>query len=246
MAAITAVPPAPIFHARGFTLTEMAVVLAIIALLIGGMIMPIATQREALNVSETQKSIAIISEAIYGFVAINGRLPRPATSATDGSERSATCASDVECTGFIPWATLGTPKTDSWGKLIRYSVTPDFANATVTLTTVANRTIQSRNPDGSLSYFAGQASCTTAGQCVPAVIFSHGKLGWGTTVDGTSLPDRPTTNADEDSNQNGPTNYFSRTVSTNTASTGGEFDDIVAWIPATVLINRMISAGRLP
>ncbi|MBA3031902.1 MAG: hypothetical protein KKF85_07280 [Gammaproteobacteria bacterium] len=60
---------------------------------------------------------------------------------------------------------------------------------------------------------------------------------------GAVLPDGSATNTDEDANHTGPTNYFQRTPTTSTTG-GGEFDDIVVWLPANILINRMISAGR--
>jgi prepilin-type N-terminal cleavage/methylation domain-containing protein len=242
---IPAVLPAPTFTERGFTLTEMAVVLVIVSLLIGGMIMPMSAQQDIRNTTETQTTLKNIQEALYGYAITNGRLPRPATSATNGVENPVTCATENACSGFIPWATLGVEKLDAWGKLIRYSVTPDFANASFILTTPANRTIQTRDATGNAVYLAGQATCSTASQCVPAIIFSQGKRHWGTTDTGLALDDGSSTNLDEDANNTGPTDYFSRTPSTETTG-GGEFDDIVVWLPTTILINRMISAGRLP
>lgn len=232
---------------RGFTLTEIAVVMVIVALLIAGMMLPLAAQQDIRARQETEKTLNDIREALVGFAVANGRLPRPAVSAADGAENPATCANDATCFGFIPWATLGVPKSDGWGKLIRYSVTPAYANAAVTLTTVANRTVQSRDAVGNAIYLAGQAVCNTANQCVPAVIFSHGKLNHGTTELGTALPDDSATNADEDANNNGPTNYFSRLPATDPAfPNGGEFDDLVIWLPTSILTNRLIAAGKLP
>jgi hypothetical protein len=101
------------------------------------------------------------------------------------------------------------PRQDGWGKFIRYSVTPAFANAGFTLTTVANRTVQTRDGGGAAVFLAGQAACNTANQCVPAVIFSQGKLNWGRN-DGGDIPDGSATNADEDVNDAGPTNYLIR------------------------------------
>lgn len=223
----------------------MAVVLVIVALLIGGMLLPMSAQDDMRRTSETRATLANIQEALLGFAVVNGRLPRPAISATDGAENPTTCTSDAACSGFIPWATLGVEKLDAWAKLIRYSVTPAYANVPITLATIANRTVQTRDITGAAVYLAGQASCTTAGACVPAVIFSHGKQRWGTTDTGTTLADGSATNADEDANNTGPANYFQRTPSTATTG-GGEFDDIVVWLPTSILINRMISAGRLP
>lgn len=224
---------------RGFSLVEMAVVLVIVALLIAGMMIPLSAQQEIRARQETEKILSDIREALLGFAITNGRLPRPSNltaGAPDGMER-ATCANDADCHGFIPWATLGVSKLDGWGKLIRYSVTPAYANAAITLTSVANRTVQTRDGAGTAVDLASQ---------VPAIFFSHGKERWGTTDAGTPLPDGSATNADEDVNNDGPTNYFSRLPVSDTAAPGGEFDDIVTWLPATVLVNRLIAAGKLP
>ena len=43
--------------ARGFTLTELAVVVAIIALLIGGMLMPLLAQDDVRRNQQTQKQL---------------------------------------------------------------------------------------------------------------------------------------------------------------------------------------------
>ncbi len=236
------IPPAPTF-ARGFTLTEMAVVLVIVALLIGGMLLPMSAQDDMRRTNETRATLANVQEALLGFAVVNGRLPRPAVSASDGAEKPAPCADDAACTGFIPWATLGIERGDAWGKLLRYSVTPAYANSNITLATIANRAVQTRDNAGGVVFLAGQAACTTPGACVAAVVFSHGKQRWGTTESGTVLADGAATNVDEDANEAGSTNYFQRTPSTSTAG-GGEFDDIVVWLPANILINRMISAGR--
>lgn len=236
---------APTVAHRGFTLIELAIVMFIVSLLIGGMLLPLSAQQEVRSRQETERVLADIRDALIGFAITNGRLPRPATSATNGAEAAA-CADDAACSGFVPWAALGTAKFDGWGKLIRYSVTPAFANATVTLSTIANRTVQTRDSAGTVAYLAGGASCATPNQCVPAVIFSHGKSRWGTTDAGLVLADGSATNADEDVNETGPTNYFSRSPSENTGVTGGEFDDIAIWLSGNTLFNRMVAAGKLP
>lgn len=230
---------------RGFTLVELAVVLLIVAVLLGGLLIPLSAQQDIRARQETEKRLNDVREALLGFAVAHRRLPRPAVSATDGAE-AGPCASEAACTGFVPWATLGVEKTDAWGKLIRYSVSRDYANGTITLTTVANRTVQTRDAAGTASYLAGQASCTTASQCVPAIAFSHGRERWGTSDSGTAFADGSATNTDEDANNTGPINYFSRLPSPDTTGPGGEFDDLVVWLPATVLFNRMVAAGSLP
>lgn len=236
-ASLATVPPEPTFPQRGFTLTELAVVLVIVGLLISGMLLPLAAQQDIRAHNETERVLDEIREALLGFAAANGRLPRPATSATNGIENGTACASDAACSGFVPWATLGTAKLDGWAKLIRYSVTPAYANGAITLASVANRTVRTRDAAGVVVDLASQ---------VPAVVFSQGKGRWGTTDAGNTLADGSATNADEDTNNDvNSIVLFSRLPSDATTG-GGEFDDVVVWLPTNILVNRMIAAGRLP
>ena len=236
----------------GFTLVEMAIVLVIVGLLSGGGVTILSSQLEMRRARETNALLNEAREALLGFAVTQGRLPRPATSATDGAENPAACVSEAVCTGFIPWATLGTSKIDGFGKIIRYSVTPAFAGgATGTTpfdlsTSVATKTIQTRDGVGALIYQAGQALCSSTNQCMPSVIFSHAKNNWGTGDMGNVLVDNSATNSDEDTNDSAATNFITRTPSNNPASTGGEFDDQVLWLSLHILFNRMTASGKLP
>src|SRR6185295_584121 len=85
---------------RGFTLIEMAVAVFVIALLLGSILVPLTTQVEQRKISDTQRLLDETREALIGFAAANGRLPRPAVSSSNGAER-AVCGTDANCTGFI-------------------------------------------------------------------------------------------------------------------------------------------------
>lgn len=234
----------------GFTLVEMAVVLLILGLLLGAGLTVLGSQLEQQRVKDTQRLLDEAREALIGFAMVNGRLPRPATSAVNGLENAAACANDLACSGFIPWMTLGTTRADAWGKLLRYSVSPAFANAGFTLNTVTTKKVQTRDAGGVLVYLAGQAgACSVANPCVPAVVFSHGRNHWGTTEAGNPVPDGSGTNVDEDTNQTGGgvgVTYVQRAPTEGTAASGGEFDDLVIWLPPGILFNRMVQAGKLP
>lgn len=223
--------------ALGFTLVEMAIVLVIIGLLLGGLLMPLSAQVEQRKNSETQKALDEINQALTGFAIANGRLPRPATSATNGAERAA-CATEAECTGFIPWAALGVTKLDAWNHIFRYKVTMAFTTP-FALTTPRFITVQTRDSAGAL------ANLTTASD-VPAIVLSHGKNGYGSTADdGTPQPAVPAANIDETTNATSTATYVSRTP-TGTGATGGEFDDLATWLSPNTLFNRMVAAGKLP
>lgn len=239
-----AVPSAPTLRSAGFTLVELAIVMFIIALLLGGMLMPLSAQQDVRARQETEQRLAEIREALYGFALLNGRLPQPASAGGSGAEDASTCGS-VSCVGYVPWATLGTARTDSWGKLFRYTVSKEFV-ATITTAAVPKLTVQPDSVGG--SYLAGGTTCSTTSQCVPAVFFSQGKNNYGTTENGALLSNTSSTNVDETGNDTlsaDRTAYYSRTPSENATAPGGEFDDLVLWLSSNTLFNRLINAGKL-
>jgi prepilin-type N-terminal cleavage/methylation domain-containing protein len=229
---------------RGFTIVEMAVVILVISLLLGSILVPLGSQMKQRNRAETQRSLEEVRQGLIGYAMINGRLPRPSDTATGGTERAA-CATEAQCTGFVPWATLGIAPTDSWGKVLRYSVHSSFAggaSGTVLITTAtfatAGRTVKTRNAGG------GEVIVATN---LPAVLLSHGERNLGTTVNGTALPDSPDTNTDEDVNASaGSDTFFWRPPADRAGAPGGEFDDQVVWITPSQLFNQLVAAGRLP
>jgi len=122
---------------KGFSLVELAVALAIIALLLAGALIPLSTQIEVRNVADTQRAMESIREAIVGFAQANGRLPCPADgsiaagAAGAGTEQiglSSCFNVGVSTFGVVPWATLGVPETDAWGRRFSYCVAPAFAD----------------------------------------------------------------------------------------------------------------------
>ena len=125
-----AVTPSLTF-ARGFSLTEMAVVLVIVALLIAGMMLPLSAQQDIRARQETERTLKDVQEALLGFAVTNGRLPCPANLASNGFETpvGGVCACvSPDC--FLPAATLGIAPInavgqalDGWQNPIRYAVT---------------------------------------------------------------------------------------------------------------------------
>lgn len=229
-------------RARGFTLIELAVVILVIALLLGTLLVPMNAQVLQRQIEETQRILDENREAILGFSMANGRLPRPAQSASDGSERVSDCATHEECTGYVPWTVLGAARADAWGKLIRYSVSPALAQSSTPIAMGASGTKRIRTRDASGTPILADG--------VAAVLISHGARAWGRTVDGTDIADGSGTNTDEDANatQFGRTGdpFFTRPLTQHELAPGGEFDDIVAWIAQPILLSRLMAAGRLP
>ena len=233
---------------RGFTLVELAIAIFVLALILGTILVPLSSQMNQRRVADSQRNMEEIVEALTGFAVANGYLPCPAVSATNGLEdRAAGVCNAGKRQGFVPWVTLGVSKVDAWGNLFRYSVTPAYSSsaAPFTLGTGPDITIRTRTADGTA------LTNLTNANTVTAVVLSHGNNAYGATnSQGTvqALPTGwPAGNADENSNATGTTVFISRAAQgTGAGGAGGEFDDIVAWLPRTTLINRMVATGKLP
>lgn len=243
----------------GFTLVEMAVVLLIVGLLLGGLIMPLMARMDTQRYETTEASLDDIREALIGYALVNDALPCPATSTSNGTAAAAGggCAAQH---GFVPAVTLGLTGAqnndqlllDAYANPIRYSVSnSDFdgdSNWDFTFPgEIRDVQIGNVTPDldvcatgAGSSPTACSGATTTLTATAPAVIYSMGK-DWSTFTStdqqenvGATLGGYPVA-ADQV--------FVSRAVSSAPAN---EFDDIVTWISPSALFGRMVSAGRLP
>lgn len=250
----------PSYSCRGFTLVEMAMVLMIVGLLLGGLIPTLTAQMESQRISETRKQMDEIQQALIGYAIINGRLPCPAdpTIATGqggaGAERTPPCTGN-DSAGVLPWATLGVDETDAWGNRYTYRVSSDFADAVgttfgedIAYGCVSTRICTPANTPqyssfalcscGTLNVRSAATGGTSVAIDAPVVIISHGKNSAGAyTQQGTQLP--ASSDADEQENSDGNTNYVSHTPTPS-------FDDEIVWLSNNILLNRMVTAGKLP
>lgn len=244
--------PASKKRSVGFTLVEMAIVLMIVGILLGGILVPLSAQMDQQNITNTQKALSEIKDAIIGYALVNGQLPCPAdptiaTGLTNAGISRATCTTAANSTGVVPWATLGLNETDAWGSRYTYRVTSDFADSIASAT--YGGCIPSPTPtlasfglcsSGNLNVLSAASAGVTVAANVPAVIISHGKSTAGAwTTKGTQLA--VGSNADEQANSDGSVNlnYVSHTPAPT-------FDDLVVWISPSILFNRMVTAGKLP
>jgi prepilin-type N-terminal cleavage/methylation domain-containing protein len=229
---------------QAFTLVEMAIVLVIVGLLLGGMLAPLSAQMEQRRIADTGKALEEARDALAGFAARNGYLPCPAISASNGLEdRIGTRCGNERRLGFLPWATLGVPKLDAWQHIYLYSVTPAFSDSGVPfrLNTPRDITIASRDA-------AGELVPASARNDIPAVVLSQGRNGYGAFSDvGVQAADMGQGNVDEKANVQADGRMFiARGQADNPAAPGGAYDDLVVWLSPNILFNRMLAAQRLP
>ena len=246
-------PPYRAKPSLGFTLTELAVVLVITGLVLGGLLVPLSAQMDMRTTGETRRALSEIREALLGFAVVNGRFPCPAVASTasgvDGAGVEATHDVAGNCpteSGVLPWVTLGVSETDAWGQRYSYRVTPEFSRKTLP---PQNAAFDLTTP-GKLDVWSAAAGATNRAMIasnLPAVIVSHGANGQGGfTRQGTPVPSGEV--ADEVDNQltNNGTAMANMNFVSRERTAGSGFDDEVAWIPPPVLISRMITVGKIP
>ena len=239
---------------RGFTLTELAVVLIIIALLLGGLLVPLSTQQDLERHRSTAAQLTAIREALLGFVATYGRLPCPDTdndpSLAGYGVEEVSCSVDSLAEGFLPWKTLGVSQHDAWGGAWqtvaeprrghwRYRIERDYADAVLLKTLILNS-------DGNNS-----TACTTGtppafpDDCL-AILSTSGLLQYAQNERPIALVYSvgPNNQADGQNASFETNRSAAPTYQADSLSSG--FDDQLIWLTRSNLINLLITTGKLP
>lgn len=237
----------------GFTLTELAVVMTIVALLLTATMYTLSAQTEQRNRNDTERKLDEARELLLSFALVNGRLPCPGVATGDESGGgAAACTSNYG--GFLPARALGYQPTDAsgfgldaWGNRIRYAVSQttwgaaparftrrhDAAAAPWSLTqTPADLQVCSAATASAVACDGG--AVVTNLNVVVAIIFSTGKNG---ATGGTGTHEARNLDANA---------LFVSRPPDPAGAAGGEFDDMMVWIPVGLLYGRMIAAGVLP
>ncbi|EXI65228.1 MAG: type II secretion system protein G [Candidatus Accumulibacter adjunctus] len=234
----------------GFTLTELAVVLVVVALVLGGLLSPLATQMDVRMTAETRKDLADIKEALLGFAVINGRFPCPAdatiASGVAGAGLEAAHDAGGDCpngSGVVPWVTLGVRETDAWGQRYSYRVTPAFAQR---VSPPRNAAFDLSTP-GTLDVRSAAVGGTMVAGGLPVVFVSHGGNGrGGYNREGAQLPIGEVPDEIDNQLTNAGTAMANTIFVSQARNPGSGFDDEVAWVPRAILVSRMIGVGKLP
>lgn len=224
---------------NGFSLIEMAIVLFIVALLLGGLLPTVSSQIDQQRRNETRKQLEEISNALLGYAVINGFLPCPTTTADPSNANygtaDATCSANALTEGYLPWKTLGVPENDAWGSrrsnvgdswigYWRYRVDRNFTGVPITLSTGFGTCLLATSDCLVIQDNTGLVLNNTI-ERPAAIIYSTGR---NITPDGQNAIYEPASGV------------YQSDVITPT------FDDMLVWMSRPQLFNRMVTAGKLP
>ena len=234
---------------HGFSLLEMAIVLVVFGLLASGLLKGLSAHREQTRINEARQQLATVREALIGFALANGRLPCPAkpelaTGSESAGSEALSCIpdclnADATCTlrqGILPWQTLGLEATDPWGNRLTYFADKNFTQplsqankdaglrSRITLDLKGSANIQERAGTNTLSE-------------IPVVVICHGSRAFG-AFNGSGLR-RAGATGDEAENADDDLTFIARLPD-------DRFDDLLTWVPTTVLKARLASVGKLP
>ncbi len=262
---LTPVSRSGLAHERGFSLLELAIVLLVMGLLLGGLVMPLGARIDQQRFDGTAQQLEEIRAALTGWALAHDALPCPATPGSSGAA-APTAGGCSRQHGFVPAVTLGLTGArnedqlllDAWGNPVRYSVSRADADGdgswdfvvpgemrNVTVATLAPDLVVCSTAAGSSSSACAGAA-TTVVATAPAVLLSMGK-DWANfaSVDqqenvGAALGGGP-------SGRNYPVAGDIVFVARSQAqAAGNEFDDIVTWVSPGALYGQLVAAGRLP
>lgn len=258
----------------GFTLIELAVTLAIMAMIAGAILVPMVAQISQRKIAATETILGEMKEALIGHAMATGRFPCPATTprgdekfATGGNATNGNCEAFV---GFLPAVTLGLSPVDDdgyaldgWGtrqNRIRYAVssqtiTPPGGTAVTnpfTSTDGMRRATMGAMASANLLYVcaSGAVSTDPLEHCGPGAV---GSAGSASKVLTTNAPivvwslgaNAATGGGGVDEAHNVNTDRIFVSHGTSYPGTN-DFDDIVTWLSVGSLVSRMVLSGRLP
>ncbi|MBF0603269.1 MAG: type II secretion system protein [Nitrospirae bacterium] len=156
---------------QGFTLIEMAILLAVAGTLMLGAVSAIRVQSAKANLEKTQQAMREIEQVLLGFVAMTGHLPCPdwyVGTVADGQENRdavtglCTDSPDGQQTGLLPWQSLGIKPMDQWGNFYSYRVSNNFTvNGGYNFDT-----------NGDMEVYSGGGTLLLSN--IPVMVISHG------------------------------------------------------------------------
>ena len=221
---------------EGLSLIEVAIALAASALLLGGLMVPLAAQIDRHRLRETEAALAQALEALLGYAASHGnRLPCPDVDGDGVEDRPGSAA--AQCRGIeggLPRATLGIPGLDGWGRRIRYRANDAYTGpAGVPRPPNTRGRLRIDDPRTAERLTVGDPEGPAA------ILFSCGANGRPDGAnDGTGGRAAGCTN---------PLRPDPRYAHGTPGRAGlADFDDVLVWMSKNVLLGRLVRAGTWP
>ena len=248
---------------RGYTLLELALVLLAVAILAGGLALPLAAQVQQRRAEESRRRLDEARDVVLAFAATHGRLPCPASEASRGEESfdAGGDASNGRCAhfsdGYLPAAALGLSPLDADGFLrdawdsprnrVRYAVYGGAVNGVAqALTRTDGLQAATLAGAGAQSHYLFVCA-TGAGAgppgCGPAANQLTRRAAFVLLSLGPNAPLAPVPGGDEARNLAGDGTFVMHEASD---SQTAPFDDLVQWAPVHLVVHRLLAAGRLP
>jgi len=240
---------------HGFSLIELAMVIAIGGILLAGAISIGSAQLENARISSTQKKQEAIKAALINFISRYQRLPCPsvATLSDNEAEYGKEAATEGVCTGttsiqngtqrnvrgIVPWKALGL--TDDEGQDAFYRRFTYQVLLSQTISGVVNGAgitgnIEVRDAPG--------GNLLNSNNLAAAVIISHGNDGYGAyqSMTGRRMPLGPASADDTRENTDNNLVYVQKNYSD---VEGDQFDDIVMWINPYEINAKLVDMGAV-
>ena len=224
-------------HEAGFTLVEMAIVIAIAGIMLTFFISALGGNTNIRRESQTRDKMELIAKAIGNRIIQGFGAPCPAdpavaqTLATFGQARAA-CASAALSEGLVPFQSLGLPvemARDGWGRFMTYRTSPTVASAQTKATAC------SAVRGGTDVNVVDQNGNAVVGATIihGMVLISHGANGFGAFLANGTANRAGGTAADVNETTNATTGSANKVAGVPQAST---YDDITAWRTVTALV----------
>lgn len=217
----------------GFTLLEMAMVLLVMGLLLGGFLTPLSVLHEADQRQEADGTLRDIHDTLLGFVITHGHFPCPDTDGDGREDRN-----QGQCVGLkekgeavvaqLPHITLGLGRLDPWGNRFTYAVDPLFADSRRTPLPM----FTSADP--------GNIVVTNGTDHTPTLVLSHGGNGFG-AINAANLPQVAPKGLSEIENSDHDSKFVLDDYS---EGLDNPFDDRMIWISPHLLANHMLQSGK--
>lgn len=249
---------------KGFTLLELAMVLFIITLVLGGVLTPLSTRMEVEERKKTMEQVKDIKSSLVGYALVNGHLPCPDCPSAGASPGCGVM--NVADSSYINDGREDGLYNSANSATVDRSINA-FENCAIREGNLPWATLGVDQFDAWENRFVyrvteefaddidGTTGCTTPTDGMSFCINSTGNIDIDDDAGNSVAENVPAIvisygsndgqrGASETANQDGNITFIQKDYTT--GNTGDDFDDLLMWISTSTLIYRMVQAERLP